>query len=156
MELKNFATKYNIKICNTRANNGVYSAKLFQDSCQKNQQNLTFCAVGAHWQNSIAKRFIGSITQHARTILLHAMARWPLVITEEMWPFAVCHAVTFHNASNHHDKNSSPHQLFPVKNANGSSMMLGFSGAQFLCYTKSYKMETLIQNGRHAAGKEPT
>jgi len=31
-----------------RANNGVYSAKLFQDSCQKNQQNLTFCAVGAH------------------------------------------------------------------------------------------------------------
>ncbi len=65
-----------------------------------------------HWQNGITECFIKSITQHARTILLHAMVRWPLVITEEMWPLAVQHAVTFHNALIHWDKNDSPYRLF--------------------------------------------
>jgi hypothetical protein len=41
--------------------------------------------VGAHWQNSIAECFIGTITQWARTILLHAMTKWPSVMMEEMW-----------------------------------------------------------------------
>jgi|NOAtaT_6_FD_contig_21_10742647_length_285_multi_3_in_0_out_0_1 hypothetical protein len=60
-----------IKIKNIRANNGVYTAKLFQESCARSQQHLTFCAVGAHWQNRIAERFIGSITQQECTILFY-------------------------------------------------------------------------------------
>jgi hypothetical protein len=63
-----------VKIQNIRADNGVYSAQLFKDACLRNQQNLTFCAVVAHWQNGIAEHFIGTITQRARTILLNAMA----------------------------------------------------------------------------------
>jgi hypothetical protein len=101
-----------VKIKNIRADNGVYTAKLFQKSCTKYQQSLTFCAVGAHWQNGITEGFIGSITQRARTILLHVMSRWPQVITEDMWPYAIHHAVTFHNASIRRDKNMSPYELF--------------------------------------------
>jgi hypothetical protein len=112
LEFKDFASRYDIKIKSIRADNGVYTAKLFQESCQKKQQSLTFCAVGAHWQNGIAERFIGSITQRARTILLHAMARWPTVITEDMWTFAIRHAVNFHNSSIRRDKNKSPYHLF--------------------------------------------
>jgi len=88
-EFEHFSSRFNIKIKNIRADNGVYSAQLFRDSCTRNQQNLTFCAVGAHWQNGIAERFIGTITQRARTILLHAMAKWPSVISEDMWDFAL-------------------------------------------------------------------
>jgi hypothetical protein len=111
-EFEEYAAKFGINIKNIRADNGVYTAKAIKESCTKKQQNLTFCAVGAPWQNGIAERFIRSIVQQARTILLHAMAKWPEVITEDMWPFAIRHMVHFHNSSIRRDKQQSPHQLF--------------------------------------------
>jgi hypothetical protein len=68
--------------------------------------------VGAHWQNGIAKRFIGTITQWARTILLHAMVKWPSVMLEEMWTFALQHAVNFHNYSVQKQQTMTPYELF--------------------------------------------
>jgi hypothetical protein len=88
-EFEQYAARFNIKISYIRADNGVYSAQLFRKACLKQQQNLTFCAVGAHWPNGIAEWFIGTITQCARTILLHAMTKWPEVIGEDMWTFAL-------------------------------------------------------------------
>lgn len=40
------------------------------------------------------------------------MAKWPQVITKDMWPFAICHMVNFHNASIIHNKNASLYSLF--------------------------------------------
>jgi len=74
-EFKDFAATYGVSIKNIRADNGVYTAKMIFDSCLKKQQRLTFCTVGAHWQNGMAERFIGTIVQRARTILLHAMSK---------------------------------------------------------------------------------
>ncbi len=89
LEFKEYSAHFGIHIKNIRADNGVYTAKIIQDSCRQKQQNLSFCAVGAHWQNGIAERFISSIVQRSHTLLLHAMAKWPSVITEDMWPFAI-------------------------------------------------------------------
>jgi hypothetical protein len=111
-EFEQFAERFNVRIQNIRADNGVYSTQLFRDLCMKHQQNLTFCAVGAHWQNGIAERFIGTITQRVRTILLHAMAKWPEVILEDMWTFALRHAVNFHNISIRKQQSTSPYEHF--------------------------------------------
>jgi hypothetical protein len=111
-EFEGWAARFNIKITNIRADNGVYSAKLFKDACDKQQQSLTFCGVGAHWQNGIAERFIGTITERAHTILLHAMAKWPDVIKEDMWPFAIRHAIQFHNSSIRKGCHDPPYKLF--------------------------------------------
>jgi hypothetical protein len=73
-EFEQFSARFNVQIWNIRADNGVYSAQLFRISCLWHQQHLTFCGVGAHWQNGIAECFIGTVTQQARTILLHAIA----------------------------------------------------------------------------------
>jgi hypothetical protein len=107
-----FAGKYNVEIKRIWADNGVYSSAQFQLSCDKANQELTFCAVGSHWQNGLAKRYIGVLTQTARTLLLHAATRWPSVITEEFWPFAIRQACTFHNASIDPQTGFSPHHLF--------------------------------------------
>lgn len=109
-EFEQYAARFNVKIENVRADNGIYS--FFRDSCLKQQQILTFCAVGAHWQNRIAERYIGTITQRARTILLNAMAKWPTTITEDMWTFALRHAVHFHNSSVRKDSQITPYEAF--------------------------------------------
>jgi len=62
-EFKEWASCYNVAIKPIRADNGIYAAQDFKDSFTKQQQKLTFCAVGAHWQNGIAERFIGTITE---------------------------------------------------------------------------------------------
>jgi len=48
------------------------------------------------------------------TILLHAMAKWPMIISEHMWTFAL-HAVNFHNCSIRKDKTISPYGAFTGK-----------------------------------------
>lgn len=111
-EFEEWAIRYNVPIHSIQVDNGVYDAQAFKDSCIKQRQKLNFCAVGAHWQNGIAEWFIGTITERARTILLHAMYRWPSVITEDLWPFAVWHAVAFQNASTRKGQHHCPHYLF--------------------------------------------
>jgi len=109
---QDFAARYQIKIKKIRADNGVYSSDPFQVSCAEHQQDLSFCAVGGHWQNGVAECFIGVITQMARTILLHAVTQWPSVLSEEFWPYAIRHACAFHNSSINPDTNKSPHHMF--------------------------------------------
>jgi hypothetical protein len=112
LEFESFAARHNIVIKNIWTDNGFYSANLFHEACLKNQQDLTFCVVGAHWQNGIAERFISMITKHACTILLRAMAKWPDVVKEDMWTFALRHAVHFHNFSLRKDQTITPFEAF--------------------------------------------
>ena len=102
----------NIKIKNFCTDNGAFISNDFTNYMRKAKQKVTACGVGAHWQNGIAERYIGSITRWARTLLLHAMSRWPSVITEEFWTFAVNHAVNIHNATRQHGKKLSPWEMY--------------------------------------------
>jgi hypothetical protein len=112
LEFEEFAARYGVNISHIRADNGAYTAKILADDCRKKQQTLSFCAVGAHWQNGVAERFIGTLVTRARTILLHAMSKWPQVVTESMWPFALRYMVNFHNASILQSKQATPFSLF--------------------------------------------
>ena len=52
-------------------------------------QTISFCGVGAHHQNGIVEGKNKILTQGARTLLLHGMRMWPLMITTMFWPFAI-------------------------------------------------------------------
>jgi hypothetical protein len=75
--IKQFASNYGVHIKAYPADNGRFADNTFRASCEQQQHALTFCGLNAHFQNGIAERAIRDITEAARTMLLHAIARWP-------------------------------------------------------------------------------
>ena len=107
-----YCRQHGVNIRSIRADNGIYSSAAFRDSCSQASQQLTYCGVGSHWQNGLAERAIGNIQATARTILLHAMSKWPTIITEAFWPFAIAHSVHLYNISSRQGLHKSPWELF--------------------------------------------
>jgi hypothetical protein len=55
-EFQAFPSRFNVKIKLVWADSGIYTSKNFQPSCDADQQDLTFCTVGGHWQNGVAEQ----------------------------------------------------------------------------------------------------
>ena len=108
------ATEHGVTIKEYHADNGVYQSKLFRASCDTQNQKITFCGVNAHHQNGIAERQIRTLTERARTMLIHSMHRWPEIVTAEFWPFALKMATDVHNAAPT-DSGLSPEEIFTGK-----------------------------------------
>ena len=96
-----------------RADNGIFKAAEVKLDIERQSQRISFCGVGAHNQNGIAERHIRTIVERARTILLHAMTRWPNAIKTELWTFAVNYTVDKWNATPREDlRFLSPNEVF--------------------------------------------
>jgi len=105
------ASSYNRRIKRYHTDKGVFASKAFRDSCLLAKQLINFCGVDAHHQNGIAERYIWTITEHARSMLIHAMIHWPEIIKESFWPYAIQLAVDIHN-STPTDSGLSPLEIF--------------------------------------------
>jgi hypothetical protein len=71
------------------ADNGCFADQGFRDDCNLSNQVITFCSVGSHHQNGIAKRKIKELTPGAWTLLLHAKRMLSENISTILWPFAL-------------------------------------------------------------------
>jgi hypothetical protein len=60
------ATKHSVKNQHYHCNNGGFSNNAFKQACHDARQQLTFCAVNAHFQNGIVKRSIRNLSESAR------------------------------------------------------------------------------------------
>ena len=83
-----------VKIKAFRADNGIFKSTEFRLKLQENNQSISFCGVGAHHQNGVAERYIRTMVEKARIVLLNAHARWPDHVDMELWTFAFRHVVT--------------------------------------------------------------
>jgi hypothetical protein len=89
----------NVTVRKYKADNGIFNSILWKSTCDTLQQANEYCGVNAHHQNGIAERQIRSIFDRARTMLLHALNKWPDVVTVSLWPYALWLAVDLHNAT---------------------------------------------------------
>ena len=78
-----------VVVRNYHADNGIFASRGFVNHVHNSNQHIEYCGVSAHFQNGIAENAIKINTGNARSMLLHAMYRWPAVITSNLWPFAV-------------------------------------------------------------------
>jgi hypothetical protein len=60
---EDFAACYQVSIRSIMADNGAYASHQFQEAYALANQELTYCAVGGHWQNGVAEGHIGIVTQ---------------------------------------------------------------------------------------------
>eukprot|EP00804_Cyclotella_cryptica_P030778 CCRYP_015040-RA/>CCRYP_015040-RA protein AED:0.35 eAED:0.40 QI:0/0/0/1/0.5/0.33/3/0/442 len=99
-------------IWSIHTDNGVFNSKLFCDHCSTRQQKLCFSGVGAHHQNGIADNAIRTISNMARTNLIHASLCWLEQSLLDLWPFAVSYAIWVHNRLPPHGYGLSPMELW--------------------------------------------
>eukprot|EP00957_Ditylum_brightwellii_P109291 8336592-Ditylum_brightwellii.AAC.1 len=67
--------------------NSQFNSSEFQTLCKRAQKFYSYCRVGAHHQNGIAKAMNKCLTHSARTSLLHAKCKWPSTIASVLYPF---------------------------------------------------------------------
>ena len=107
-----YAGSFGIKVLNYHADNGRFAERLFLDHAAENGQTVSLCGVNAHFQNGIAEKRIGDLTERARTSLLHAMNRWPSAVTIHLWPYALRFANDVYNAAPSLKTGRSPLESF--------------------------------------------
>ena len=83
-----FSKNHNVSVKHYWADNGRFAEKLFRDEVANCNQKITNCGVNAHHQNGVIERNIQTLTQGARTSLLHAKRYWPEMIGTLLWPYA--------------------------------------------------------------------
>ena len=80
---------FGIRVKKFHTDNGIFVEEGFKRDVSNNNQTISYCGVGAHFQNGISEAAIKQLTGKSRIILIHAKHRWPEVIHPCLWPFAL-------------------------------------------------------------------
>jgi transposase InsO family protein len=94
-----FTPDHGVAIKRYHADNGRFADTAFKQHCKQSNQTISYCGFNAPFQNGVVERAIRDITEVARTMLLHAKARWPSCVHLCLWPYALRNAVHVWNTA---------------------------------------------------------
>jgi len=89
------------------ADKGRFAETLFLGDIQSKNQSISYCGVGAHFQNGIAEKRIRDLQESARTMMIHAAHKWPEAHSVALWPYAIRLANEILNCTPRTDRNQS-------------------------------------------------
>ena len=72
---ESFMLSMGVSVRAYHADNGIFRANKWVESCTKSNQRLTFAGVNAHHQNGVAERRIRELQELARTMMIHALIK---------------------------------------------------------------------------------
>ena len=133
-EFEAYAASLGVRISHYHADNGRFQEQKFKDDLILNSQTISFCAVNAHHQNGIVERRNQTLTNTARTMLLHAARLWPEAISTILWPFALKYAEHMHNNFSLDAEGRSPLERFTGVSSLGSLDLKDFHTFGCPCY----------------------
>ena len=110
--LETLAKQEGFTIKKYHADNGTFVSKGFKEDCDLQGQVYSFSGVGAHHQNGVAERNIGTIANWARASLLHAAYHWPSKASVRLWPMAIAYAIWVFNRLPQIDTGLCPNELW--------------------------------------------
>jgi hypothetical protein len=103
-------------------NDGIYTSKGFMDHLAQSGQAITHSGVGGHHHNGVAENAIKNVVRMARTMMIHAVLRWPDAYQKELWPMAMSHAVYLHNHTPSQSSGLSPEELWTKSKSSHSAL----------------------------------
>eukprot|EP00978_Attheya_sp_CCMP212_P015453 scaffold39891_cov70-Attheya_sp.AAC.1 len=136
------AKQHGISIRHYNADNGRFADNMFRNDVMEKNQTISYCGVNAHWQNGIAEKKIRDLTEQARTILLFAQNRWPVAISTNLWPYALCSA---NDSINH-----APHlmdKVIPIEAFTGTQSPMKIR-LQHTFGFPTYALNSKLQGGK--------
>lgn len=143
LAFEGYARTLGVSVEHYHADNGRFADNLFLKSVRDKGQTITYCGVGAHWQNGRAEKAIRDTQDAARTMMIHAMHRWPSAIDVALWPYAMRYAATVRNASIRKNARVSPIELFAQTNVRPRLRHMHTFGCP------AYVLKTPLQNNKH-------
>ena len=145
------ALEHGVHVRKYHADNGVFQAAAFEQALIDDHQFISKSGVGAHHQNGVAERAIGTAQAMARAMLLHLRIHWPDEFDPALWPFALDYAVHVYNNLPYDIKNGlSPQEIFSgVINGTNPLRRLRVFGSP--CYV----LDPRLQDGKKIPKWEP-
>ena len=110
--LQTFANEYGVRIKKYRSDNGIFASIPWKRDCTLKRQRQKFFGVGAQHQNGVAERSIQTLSNWARSMMIHMALYWPDQADVSLWPFAMTHAAHVWNHMPKGDTNLAPIDLF--------------------------------------------
>jgi hypothetical protein len=90
-----YAALQGVTIWHYHADNGQFAETKWLEAvnAHRPQQTVSFCGVGAHHQNGIAKKKISNLQENACPMMLHASMHWQQAHTVSLWLYTLQMAV---------------------------------------------------------------
>ena len=92
--------------------NGIFQSKEYCADLKRQKQLIKYSGVGAHHQNGVAERSIRTVSESARSMLIHSALHWPDETDISLWPFAMNYAVYIYNRLPQTTSALSPIEIF--------------------------------------------
>ena len=112
-----YARGYSVKVRHYHTSNGRLAENAFMTAIPEEGQTISFCGVGAHYQNDKAEKRIWDLQERAGTSILHAKSKWPQAIDTSFWRYAIrlCNEV-FNNLGRRREAPKTPFKNFSNTN----------------------------------------
>jgi hypothetical protein len=138
-------------------NANVFTSEGMVKKLKRFAQIITFAGAGAHHHNGMTEHEIGTITNMACTMMLHAAIHWPDATDATQWPMAITHAAYLYNHMPHLETGISPVDFSQRRDENRRKFMIVmFGDTQCMCWTRLLVMERKSQSGSHDLSKPST